>query len=87
MRLINFFVAPKLRSRALGGIITVPSFAWVIYTVVMSWRYASSAGFYELDNTGRPIRFLSKFNPPRGILGRTGTGRKAFLGQPALLDR
>jgi hypothetical protein len=42
----------------------------------------SAAGFYELDDAGRPIRFLSH-HPPDGLWDRSSrsTGRKGFLRQ------
>lgn len=82
MQLYNRFVAPKLRTRPLGGAVIVPWLAWMIFIAIRtirSWQNGPVSGFYELDETGTPIRYLSRSDPPSSILGRTGSGRRAFL--------
>ena len=81
MRLVSLFLYPRLRTRPLGCLVHIPTFAWVVIWTVWFWRLAPASGFYELDDAGRPIRFLSTSSPPAAILGRAGTGRKAFLRQ------
>ena len=81
MRLVSLFLYPRLRTRPVGCLVYIPTFAWVVIWAVWFWRFAPASGFYELDDAGRPIRFLSTSSPPAAILGRTGTGRKAFLRQ------
>jgi hypothetical protein len=87
MWLLRAFLFPRLRTRPVGCLVYAPAVVWLVLWQLWSWRFAPASGFYALDDAGRPLRFLSKEPPPASLLGRTGTGRRAFLRQASASAR
>jgi hypothetical protein len=87
MRLAMLFLFPRLRTQPYGCLVYVPAVVWVGFWALWSWRFAPASGFYALDDAGRPLRFLSKSEPPAILHGRIGTGRKAFVRQASASAR
>jgi len=78
-RIIRWFVAPKVRPVMKPwmpfALLLVPT----ISIGILINRGRKSTGFYQLDNEGRPVLFLSP-TPPESLQGRIGVSRQKFLG-------
>ncbi len=77
-RVLGWFVEPRVRP------IMKP---WVRFALlllpalsigILANRGNKAKGFYQLDDEGRPVLFLSSA-PPENIQGRMGVSRKRFL--------
>ena len=74
----TLFIEPKLLPRVRYLVRNAPSFAATFVLSRATSRMRRSSGYYQLDNGGAPVRFLSKQLPP-SIQGRLGTSRRAYL--------
>ena len=77
-QLTNWFLEP--RARTLMGP-TTRLLAFLLPGVILallSNRGRKYTGFYQLNNEGRPVQYLSPA-PPESIKGRMGVGRKRFF--------
>lgn len=79
-RIVGWFVEPKVRHLMKPwvrfALLLLPS---LVIGILIN-RGRTSVGFYQLDNEGRPVLFLSSM-PPEEIQGRIGASRKRFLSE------
>ena len=79
-RIAGWFVEPKVRHLMKPWV----RFALVLLPAlaigILINRGRTSTGFYQLDNEGKPVLFLSS-TPPESIQGRIGVSQKRFLSE------
>jgi hypothetical protein len=77
-RAFAIWIEPKLRPRGRLLVRNAPLLATGFTVGLISMRMQRIAGYYQLNEQGTPIRFISKRVPP-SIHGRRGTTRRGFL--------
>jgi hypothetical protein len=80
VNLFNLFIEPKIRPLFRPAARLV--FPLVVSTSLglLAYLYGKSKGYYQLDEQGNPVHFLST-TLPESLKDRRGVGRKEFLEQ------
>ena len=76
--LMRWFIEPRIRPAMKHWMRLVYLFLPGLSLAFISNRGRKATGFYQLDDEGMPVLFLSRI-PPESIQGRIGTSRNKFL--------
>src|SRR6266700_572552 len=79
-QILNLFFAPKVRPLMKPAVRTLLPLAVGAILGILGYLYGKSNGYYQLDEQGNPVLFLSP-TLPEPIKDRRGIGRKEFLEQ------
>ena len=77
-RILGTFVEPRVRPIVRPGVRLALWLLPGIGIAILTRRGSKSTGFYQLDDEGRPLLFLSRMQPEH-IQGHMGVSRKRFL--------
>jgi len=79
-QIVNLFIAPKVRPTMKPVVRTLLPLAIATILGLLSYLYGRSNGYYQLDEQGNPVLFLSSTLPDT-IKDRKGMNRQEFLEQ------
>jgi hypothetical protein len=79
-QLFNLFFEPKIRPLLRPAVRGLFPLAMAATLGILGYLYGKSKGYYQLDEQGNPVLFLSS-TLPEPIKDRRGIGRKSFLEQ------
>jgi hypothetical protein len=79
-QIMAWFLEPRVRPLMRPGVRLLTLMLPGIILALLANRGRKYTGFYQLDNEGGPVQYLSPA-PPKSIQGRIGVGRKRFFGR------
>ncbi len=79
-QVLTRFLEPRIRPLMRPGVRLLMLMLPAIILALLANRGRKYTGFYQLNNEGRPVQYLSPA-APESIQGRMGVGRKKFFEQ------